>query len=169
MFKLMIGLTICVCIAQMVYWYGRLPDPIPSHFDENGQVDGQMGKAAFYVFIGLMHVLFLIGFPILGNLLRRLPDSMINIPNKAYWLDPQWREETLSLNVGVVNATGWMTSCLIIGIFQLTALVGVNQRELITPEFWWLLGVYMVGVFSIVIWLLLRFRLPDIDPNVQMQ
>ena len=142
--KLMIGMTFCVCFAQMGYWYVRLPDPMPSHFDEAGQVDGQMGKTSFFVFMGIIQTVFLFGFPALGTLVKRLPDSVLNIPNKEYWLDPQRRAETLSVNVDVLSTIGLMTSWLLIAIFHLTVLVAIKLRETINPDFYWILGVYLV-------------------------
>jgi len=156
--KLMIAFTLVVFVAQMVYWYGRLPDPLPSHFDAQGQVDGEMSKNGFYVLMGLMNTFFLIGFPLLGKLLGRVPNSMINMPNKEYWLAPERRDKTIAKNCVLLTAIGWMTGWLFIGIIQLTALVAVKARDSISPEFTWLMAIYLIGITAAVVFLIASFR-----------
>lgn len=164
--KAMLVITIVVCVGQLVYWFGRLPDPMPSDFDVNGQVDGHMSKSAFFAVIGMTQFLFLVGLPLLGKMLSHLPDSMLNIPHKDYWLAPDRRESTLSISLAVLIASSWLTGWLMIGVFQLTAQVGLNRRETINPDFVWMLGGYLVAVFGLVIWMLYRFRRPENDALV---
>ncbi len=159
--KMMIVLTLAVVVVQMWMWYGHLPDPVPSHFDATGNVDGHMGKFGFYILFGVMHAVFLLGFPLLGRFLKRIPDSMINVPNKEYWLAPERRDETLSANVGLLTAIGWMTSWLFIAIFQLSGQVAIEIRSTIAPEIYWLTGIYVVAVVVGVVWMLRRFRVPS--------
>ena len=156
----MILATAAICVVQMVVWYRQLPDVVPSHFNAAGQVDGEMGKTGFYALFVSMHLLFLVGFPLLALGLKKIPDSMINIPNKEYWLAPERREKSLSFNNTLLIAVGWMTSWLFIGIFQLSANVGIGQRDIINPEFYWLLGIYLLAIASVTIWVIMKFRLP---------
>ena len=158
--KLMIFFTLVVLVAQLVYWYGRLPDPIPSHFDANGQVNGEMSKLGFYVLMGSLNLIFLIGFPMLGKLLGRLPDSMINLPNKEYWLATERRKETIAKSSEMLTTIAWMTGWLFIGIIQLTALVAVKSRDSTSPEMIWLMAIYLIAIIAIVIYLFISFRLP---------
>jgi len=165
----MIVLTCCVCVAQMTLWYGQLPDPIPSHFDGNGQVDGEMGKTKFYVWIGLVNCMFLVGFPLLGLAMKQIPDSIINLPNKEHWLAPERRDATLDTTTQFLVATGWISGWLLIGIFHLTAEVATGIRESINPEMYWILGIYLVTISAATVWLCLRFRIPKAGPTAQFQ
>ncbi len=159
----MLLITIGVVVFQFSYWFGRLPDSIPSHFDGNGQIDGEISKATFFVLIGFVHAFHLVGFPILGNQLKRVPDSLINIPNKEHWLAPERRAKTLANTSAILVATGWMTSWLFIGITQLTALVGIQARDTINPEFGWMMLVYLIATFGSLGMLLYSYRLPRKD------
>ena len=167
--KLMIVVTICVCIVQMASWYGDLPDPIASHFDANGEVDGMMGKNGFYILMGLVNLIFLVGFPILGLIIRQLPDSMINLPNKEYWLAPDRRSKTFSTSSQFLVGIGWISGWLMIGIFHLTAEVSIGNRQSISPEFYYIMAVYLAAVIGGTIFLCLKFRIPrpDIEPQLQ--
>lgn len=156
----MLLLTLGVVIWQIVYWYPQLPDVIPSHFDSQGNVDGEMAKTPFFVLMTCLNALFLIGFPLLGKLLSKLPDSLINLPNKEYWLAPERRESTVAQTTNFLAAIGWITSWLMIGIIQLSALVAIGSRETINPESGVLIGVYVVAIFGMVAWLFWSYRIP---------
>ena len=157
---MMLLLTLIVVVWQIVYWYPQLPDIIPSHFDAQGNVDGEMAKTPFLVLMAVLNAVFLIGFPLLGKLLSKLPDSLINLPNKEYWLAPERRESTVAQTTNFLAAIGWITSWLMIGITQLSALVAINSRETINPESWVLIGGYLVAIFGMVAWLFWSYRVP---------
>lgn len=71
-----------------------LPPVIASHFVAGGAANGFMPKSAYLQFIALMTL----GLPLLlGFLLglgRHLPPSLINLPNRGYWLAPERSEAT---------------------------------------------------------------------------
>jgi len=159
--SLLLVLTACVCLAQMYLWYGLLPDVLPAHFDATGNVDGEMNKNLFYGMFAGLHLMLLVGFPVLASLLRRMPNSVINVPNKEYWLAPERREQSLTTNAGVLIATGWMTSWLLIAIFQLSSDVATGVRNNINPEFLWIFGIYIFAIAAVIVWLFLKFRIPD--------
>lgn len=165
--KIMIVLTIVVCIFQIVMWYGDLPEMVPSHFDANGDVDGQMSRNAFCAMMGLLNLGLLIGLPLTGYLAKHLPDSLVNIPNKEYWLAPERRDASLSVMTDFVSAIAWMTGWLFIGIFQLSAWVGIKARESISPDFYVLMGLYSAGVIVVVVIMSLKFRKPTEDLSDQ--
>jgi len=73
----------------------QLPDRVASHFDASGRPNGWMSRDAFTAFtVGF--TLFLAGVPAgLARWLPRIPDSLINLPNKAHWLAPGRRAATL--------------------------------------------------------------------------
>lgn len=85
---------IAVTLAQMGWYYPRLPARVASHFDAAGQVNAFMPKEAFFglqlVVLGIMSFVFLL----VPALIVRLPPGMINLPNKDYWLAPERRAHT---------------------------------------------------------------------------
>ncbi|HLZ93551.1 MAG TPA: hypothetical protein VKQ28_17735 [Candidatus Acidoferrum sp.] len=77
------------------YYAPRLPDVLGSHFAGNGAVNGWQSKAAFLSAEAVVVVLAaLVGFGI-PRIIGAMPVSLINLPNKEFWLDPERREETL--------------------------------------------------------------------------
>lgn len=161
--KMMVVLTLVVCVSQIALWFNDLPEQVPSHFDGNGQVDGHMNRVAFCSTMGLMNLVFLIGFPLLGLLTKYIPDSLVNMPNKDYWLAPNRRDNSMRTMTDFLTAIGWMTSWLFIGIFQMSALVAVKARETINPEFYLVMGIYLVVIVAMVVFLHFKFRIPTDD------
>ena len=146
------GIAILVgmaALAQLWLWYPQLPAIMPSHFNAQGQVDGEMSKFGFVGLIAAIQVLILPGFYLLGKGLGKLPNQMINLPYRQQWLAPPHREATLARLLDMLLACGWTTSLLMMGIFQLTAEFAVGRRDSISPWADYLMIGYLV---LLVVW-----------------
>jgi uncharacterized membrane protein len=85
------------CAAHALYYYPQLPDRIALRYTAAGQADEWIGKKSFLaLYLGAAGFIALVA-PCLGLGLSRLPDSLINIPNKEYWLAPQRRRQAFDL------------------------------------------------------------------------
>lgn len=83
-------------VAQFAYYAPRLPEIVGSHFGASGSVNGWQTKPAFFLMELLMIVLAAViafGVP---RIITSMPVSLINLPNKEFWLGPERREETLT-------------------------------------------------------------------------
>ena len=153
-------LTVVLATVQLSWWYPQLPEVVPSHFNAAGQVDGEMAKPAFCLLFGGLQALMLLGMPLLGCLLRRMPDSLINMPNKEYWLAPERRDASLAVSFYMLLAISSLTGLLFLVVFQLSTQVAMKQRVGINPEMWMATVAYLVVVFGICGWSCCRFRMP---------
>jgi uncharacterized membrane protein len=71
--------------------YSYLPERVSSHFDAAGRPNGWMSRDAtveFSVFLGIFLPIIMIGLTLLGGF---MPASMMNLPNRDYWLAPPQR------------------------------------------------------------------------------
>jgi uncharacterized membrane protein len=76
--------------------YAHLPSVVASHFGAGGRPNGWMNKQDFlWMSLVMVGVATIVGF-IAPLLVERLPPSLINLPNKEYWLAPERRAETLA-------------------------------------------------------------------------
>jgi uncharacterized membrane protein len=69
-----------------------LPERVASHFGANGEANGWMSRSGYLWFVAGMGVglpLFIIGLSFLSKF---FPISMVNVPNKEFWLAPGRRE-----------------------------------------------------------------------------
>jgi hypothetical protein len=82
--------------VQYGYYAPRLPEVLGAHFAGNGAVNGWQSKAAFFSTELVVVVLAaVVGFGV-PRIIGAMPVSLINLPNKEFWLGPERREETLS-------------------------------------------------------------------------
>jgi hypothetical protein len=81
--------------VRYVYYAPRLPEVLGSHFGVNGAVNGWQSKAAFFsTELAVVVLAAVVGFGI-PRIIGAMPVSLINLPNKAYWLGQERREDTL--------------------------------------------------------------------------
>jgi uncharacterized membrane protein len=157
---LFIGLIVAVS-AFIVTTSAELPERVASHFARGGQANGWMPRDAYLGFI----LLAASGVPLvlvfaLAWLPRVFPRA-VNLPNRAYWFEPERRDATLA----TLSAFAWAFGCV------LTLLVAglhwaVVQANALTPP---VLAASTVNtllvafVLAIACWILawaLRFRRP---------
>lgn len=158
----MMGVAIVLAIVQMVVYGGQLPERVASHFDAQGIADGWMSRSAF-LGLGIGMQLGVSGLIILfAWAIPRLPDSLINIPNRHYWLDESRRSSTLRINQYMLLLIGGITAVLLIVIFQMTIIANLQPTpNLSGPAIWLTLGLYLVAVIGICGWMAWRFgRIP---------
>ncbi len=135
-------------LGQLIFYYPQMPDPMASHFNSFGEPDGWMSRNGFFAFeIGLL--IFCVSlFFATTRFLTKLPDSLINMPRKDYWLAPERRAATLSVFRDKMEA-------FYIPVFLL--LVIINQfvfRANLTKENLPLISWLFIGAFVVytIIW-----------------
>jgi uncharacterized membrane protein len=133
-------------ILSIVYW-PQLPEKVASHFGAGGQPNGWMSKGAFVTFnivlqLGLAVVMFGTGV-----LSRMLPTSMLNIPNREYWLADERREQTLAETESMLGWIGAGTAVFLLIIFWLVFEANAGEdRTLNATAFWIATVAFIVGL-----------------------
>jgi uncharacterized membrane protein len=139
--------------AQILWYQSRLPERLASHFDGAGNPNGYMSKTTFFGFhlaaIGVLTAVFLL----LPALLRYVPSSLINLPNKDYWLAPERRKETLAHLSGRLTGFGAVTLALLAIVMELVIRANLpgSDGKLPSKPMWILLGAYAV---FLILWLI---------------
>lgn len=149
-----------VAVVQNVAYWSLLPEKVATHFNIHGQPDSWMSRTAA---TGMM-LAFQLGLPfvLLGavSLATRLPASMVNIPNREYWLHPDRRAESLGY---MRTWMAWLcvaTSIEAIGINHLTFIANRQQAPLNMAWFGLILVTFLAFVALLVVKMIRRFRLP---------
>lgn len=154
--------TLCVLyIAGLGASAGSLPAKVASHFNAAGRPDGWMSRDSYLLFVGAMGLampLFIAG---LCYVTRFLPDWMVNLPHKEYWLSAERREET---NNYIFGHCLWL-SCLFLahfgGLHWMTVVANNRQPvELPSRAFWLTSGSFLLVLGIWIIALFRRFRVP---------
>lgn len=93
---LLFVLLLALLLGQLWAAYPDLPERMATHFNGSGEADGWSSKASFtWLYAGLVALMALTFWGI-AAFLPRLPDALINVPNKEYWLAPERRRATLA-------------------------------------------------------------------------
>ena len=150
-----------VALVQSLYYYPQLPETVASHYGPSGSADGWSSKTTFLVlYIGL--VCFMAGlFALLPRWVRRLPTSMINIPNKDYWLAPERREQTMQRFADQMLSFGIAVVLVLIVIFQLVFTANLpGSQGFSTTTMAIILGGFLLGVLVWTVRMLRAYRVP---------
>lgn len=115
-------------IVQFLYYSPRLPEIVVSHFGTSGTPNGWQPKAAFFFIELAVIVLATVISFVPPRVISAMPVSLINLPNKQYWLSPERREDTLSY---FRSWSGWFGCALL--AFLLFAMELAFRANLHTP------------------------------------
>lgn len=148
-------------LGQLLWYAPRLPTIVPSHFDAAGVADGWMAKGPFLAFLAGVTLLFLGVFFVAVTLVRKAPESLINLPNKDYWMAPERAAATRKTVVRELFKMAAATQALHVVMTQLTVEVALGRR----PGLGAIWTVALAAYLGIVLWwtaaLYRRFRRPD--------
>lgn len=134
-----------VCLFALTW--ARLPERMATHFDAGGVADGWMSRNGYAWFSGGLFV-FLVGILSgIGWLVPRLPTSLINLPNKEYWLDATRRASTLRAVQDMLLWFAAATSVFLALLLQLTIQTNrMADPRMPATALWLILGIYLAAV-----------------------
>jgi uncharacterized membrane protein len=118
-----------LCLTQAAYYYPLLPDTVASHFGRSGKPDAWSSKLFFVNFYLITIGIIVILFPGIGSGMSKMPDSLINLPNKDYWLSPERRQETSESLSQYFYWFGSATLLLMLDIFHQSFLVHLGKAK----------------------------------------
>ena len=155
-------LLVALCILQILYYAPLMPEHMASHFDGAGAPNGWSTKTAFFgLYLGILGLLFL-SFRVLPGLLPRFPESMINQPNKEYWLAVERKDETFLRIRERLMYMGNGVVIFLIATFQLVLLANFTEDRRMNAEVLWiLLLLFLIFTLSWTIKFIRLFRMPS--------
>jgi len=153
------GVLLIAALAQLVVFLPMLPEPLASHFDGAGRANGWSSRTAFVSIELVVLLVIVLFFAALPASFRRLPDSMINLPRKRYWLAPERRDESLGFLIASLNWFGCACLALMVAVTHLVIRVNRGLDPLLPSGVMW--GLLLTFFGFTVVWLLrlmLHFR-----------
>jgi uncharacterized membrane protein len=155
-------LLLGIAVVLALWYYPQLPERVASHFDGEGNADGWMQREGFMVFYAMLFVVLGATFAGSARLLRMPPDSMINLPNKYYWLHEERRQESIAslerslLRMG--NGTLLFMLIMMLDIFEANLQAAVR----LSPLFWPVFLLYFLYLGWLIVRMYRRFsRIPS--------
>jgi uncharacterized membrane protein len=152
------GLLSFVAVFQNFYYWQHLPPRVATHFGSKGLADGWMDRTQACLTMGLFQVLMPLLFLGLGYWMYWVPESWINLPNKAYWFHPDRKQESLASLARLMGFFSIAMGLFMLGINHLTFVANLGDGRLPMLYFWILMGLFLGFTTLWVGWMLIRFR-----------
>ena len=150
---------LAIGVLDWVRRYPLLPERMASHFGPHGEVTNWQSKEQFFMtMVVVVGVSFVAGF-VVPLLIAIMPASIINLPNKQYWLAAERRQETMRY---LSMKMGWFAcGVLFLHLFVTSEAINANMPSHgqfdIGATFAVLFGfVVFMGFWTI--WLMRHFR-----------
>ena len=147
-----------VFVAQIFYYYPNLPEMMASHFNGYGAPDGFASKQSFVLLEGVILLVIIFEFALLPLLIEKMPDSLINLPNKDFWLAKERRAVAFLILRCYFE---WLSLALLVLFIAVNGLVfraNINHTNLPPLEMWLILGAFLVFVLAWMIKFIRQFK-----------
>ena len=158
---LAVGAPVTAAAIFVVTTSQSLPIVVASHFGPGGAPNGFMPHRSYVRFT----LAFVVLLPLLLNLVagavERLPEKLVNIPNRQYWLAPERRAQA----VGMLRGQMQLFAALLVAFLCYVHWLVVRANASFPPmldsrRFMAGLAVFM---FALVVWIVMlrrKFRPP---------
>lgn len=146
--------------AQALWQHDRLPERVATHFNLAGQADGWMSRdnqTKAHIGLVLFIAVLLEG---LARLSPRLPDSLVNLPHRDYWLAPERRAATHAWIAGLLRLIGCVLMAFFLALFHLVYRANLNATPMLTGPAGLLVGGLLATVGLLLAGVILRFARP---------
>jgi uncharacterized membrane protein len=166
--KLIFVLLLVYAAVHFCYYYPQLPGVVASHFNGRGVANGWQPKSAFFgVFVGVSVLATLIGFG-LPRLIEVMPVSLVNLPNKKYWLAEERMAETKTFLTGYFAWFACVIYLVLILTFDFAVKFNLHAEPLPDPaRLWYVLAGFLVFTVVWIIRMLAKFLRPPSDNFVR--
>lgn len=154
-----LGFVLLLCV-RLALCFDALPLRMATHFDLAGQANGFQERSGFVWTSALVSLSMLALFAALPWLLKLVPDRLINLPNKEYWLAPERRDETMARINALSDWLGCATVALLAGVFELIVRANLARKPL-GGQLWILLVSYHLFMLFWLVAYLRALRRPD--------
>lgn len=149
-----------IAIVQNAWYWQQLPARVATHFGIDGAPNAWMSRNAATAMMLTLQIglpLFMAGF---GASMRWLPPSLVNIPHRQYWFEPQRRESTVRTMRLMLMFMALLTSLFLIWLSHLTFRANLTGCGLPLRDGLAGIVLYLVGVFATAAFSLWHFRRP---------
>jgi hypothetical protein len=138
----------------------QLPERVASHFNAHGVPDGWMSRGSYLLMMTCTTIGLAVFLVATFSITRYVPDVLINLPNRDFWLAPERRQQTYDT---IVRYGVWL-AILIALLFLVVHLLIVDanaaQPANLSNGVWIILAVFLLSIIAWSVFLIRQFRLP---------
>ena len=116
-------------MAHALYYHTQLPPEVPKHFGASGIPTAWTSKTTYlWIQMGATGIM-VVTFPGLAWLIPKMPDSMINVTHKEYWLAAERRAATRSYIGAQLLSFGSLTLLFLLAVFHQGNSVSLGRTQ----------------------------------------
>ncbi len=155
--KIIFTFLFIAAIILPLFFVDQLPDRVASHFDLNNQADGWMSKRGYMFFHYGIVIFFYLTFWGLSILIPKFPASLINLPQKDYWLHESRKENTFIILQAMILWIGNLCLALFVYVFYEILKANTSGTEKISGFSWVSIIIFLFGTMIVIIKYINRF------------
>ena len=151
---------IALAIAQIMFYYPRMPNVVASHFDGLGAPNDWSGRNGFFGIYIAMLVLLILVFIYSPRWSEKRARFGMKIPNREFWLAPERADQTRQFFRRQMLLMGVAHLSLAIFTVQLVIEANFDQAPRLHHSIAWALGIYFFFLIGWLVHFFLYFRKP---------
>ena len=156
-----LGVALAVCLRVWSLW-SQLPDTMASHFGLSGRADSYMSKEGFFLVVALVGGGALAAVFASPILIRRLPPSLINLPNRHYWLaNDERREIAIQRVADLLGGMGVATAALLAVAIELVMQANLHRTNFDNRTFMIVMAAYLGFAIYVFIQKMRLLKVPE--------
>lgn len=134
-----------------IFFYNNLPDKVASHFNFRNEADAWMNKSSYIFFHYGLIIFFTLTFVGLAYIIPKLPKTLINIPNKDYWLNEKRKDFTFLILRTLLFHLATLCILLFIVVDYLVYNANINGTNKLWSFSWFVIIIFLfaTGYFTI--------------------
>jgi len=157
--KLLWIFSILFLIYQVYSSYSYLPERMATHFDMSGNPNGWSSKNSFFVTWYIMIFLLNGIFYLISKIIHKIPESMINIPNKRYWFETEERKkESINRAIAILPSTAFLLNIFWSFIYE--SILHNNTGRGFNLPVWGMFVYFAIMMVFILGYTILSFKKP---------
>ncbi|MFM7056265.1 MAG: DUF1648 domain-containing protein [Planctomycetota bacterium] len=163
------GLHLIVTLLQHGIYWRLLPERVATHFGADGVPNDWMNRTPATLVLGGFQLVFPLVLLSVVRLLKWIPNGLINIPHREYWLATERREASLAWLEGPMSSIAGLTAVLMVTTSHLTFRANMQSGRLEEIPFFVCLILYLAATFRLVFRILRRFGTVLPSPGEKIQ
>ncbi len=143
--KILFNILLIISILFPIIIYPQLPYRVASHFGPNNKADDWMIKSK-YMIVHFLLIFSISGlFAAMAKFIHKLPASIINLPNKDYWLTEERKEKTFLILQGMFYWIGNLCLLLFLYVFYQVYKANITANNQLDSFAWFAIIIFLAG------------------------
>ena len=148
-------------IAQSLFYATQLPAKVAIHYGATGLPDSWASNTVNLAMNIAIPVFLVVLFLIIPVILKVIPASLVNLPNRKYWLSAERKEATIEHMSQQLNIFGVVIMFLLIALEHLTYKANMTSPVRLNEKAAWVIFIsFMVFTIAWLFKFYKRYRLP---------